>query len=234
MAQKPVVAVDLDEVLGGFLPSLTRWHNRTFETNFQLEDYQTYSYNDLWGGSIESTVAKVHDFFQAEDFLTGVEPIKYAFETLKQFIDCFDFVVVTSRQTIIRNETIAWLDEHFPGIFSNVLLGNHYDMKSPNPEVNTDSKGNVIKKSKPEMCQSINATLLIDDSVKYASQCATSIEKKEGSMLSVILFGNYGWNADIQDIEHFINKGTVHRAMQWEPDVRILLEKHKKKLAQHL
>ena len=59
--------------------------------------------------------------------------------------------------------------------------------------------------------------MLIDDSVKYAYQCAVQVENnqtQETSMRSVILFGAYGWNEG-SHIEHmeevlgFVEKGIV-------------------------
>ena len=232
---KPIVAVDLDEVLGGFLSSLTVWHNRIFNTSYTLDDYTTYSFKDLWGGTNEQSVAKVHDYFKSPEFLTGVLPIAPAFNILQQFTSSFEFVVVTSRQTVIQEETKQWIATHYPNIFSSVQLGNHYDLASPDPDA--PGTGNIVKRSKPKMCQDIQATLLIDDSVKYAYQCAVQVENnqnQETSMRSVILFGAYGWNEG-SHIEHmeevlgFVEKGIVKRATTWT-EVGELLEEHRKTL----
>ncbi len=42
--------------------------------------------------------------------------------------------------------------------------------------------------SKSDMCREAGAVALIDDSVKYALDCAPTVEK-------VYLFGSYAWNA---------------------------------------
>ena len=131
---KPVVAVDLDEVLGGFLSSLTVWHNRIFNTSYTLDDYKTYSFKDLWGGTNEQAVIKVHEYFQSSEFLTGVLPIASAFDILQHFTSSFEFVVVTSRQTVIQEDTKQWIATHYPNVFSSVQLGNHYDLASPDPD----------------------------------------------------------------------------------------------------
>jgi hypothetical protein len=36
---KPVIAVDIDEVLGGFLPAIIRWHNDIHATSLTLQDF---------------------------------------------------------------------------------------------------------------------------------------------------------------------------------------------------
>ena len=83
----------------------------------------------------------------------------------------------------------------------------------------------------------IKATLLIDDSVKYAYQCAVQVEnnqKQETSMRSVILFGQYGWNEGshiehMEEVAGFVEKGIVKRASNWT-QVGELLEEHRKTL----
>jgi hypothetical protein len=72
-----------------------------------------------------------------------------------------------------------WIDSNFPGIFSEIHFGNHYS-----------STG--VARAKSEMCKDINALLLIDDSARYALDCA-----KNG--IPSILFGNYAWNRHIHD-----------------------------------
>jgi len=229
MSTKPVVAVDLDEVLGGFLPTLTKWHNTHYSTSYTLADYKSYNYADLWGCTNAEAVTKVHEFFKSDAFLTKVPPIPNAFETLSQFTNDFTYIVVTSRQHVIKDETEKWISLHYPNIFQQVLLGNHYDLASPDPDA--PGKGNIIKRSKPDMCIDIKATLLIDDSLKYAMQCASKIGKENNTLKSVILFGEYGWNTGNHipnvDLEKYIEMGYVARATSWKNEVRMLLEKHR-------
>jgi hypothetical protein len=212
---KHTIAVDLDEVLGGFLPALTTWHNRVYGTSFSLEDYRSYSYCDLWGGSNAETVRKVHAFFESEEFDTGVMPIAGAADVLRSFLGRCEFFVVTSRQHVIAEQTAAWIQKHFEGIFAGIKMGNHYDLASPNPDKVTN---NVVKRSKPEMCADIGACALIDDSVKYACQCASIC----GESFLTVLFGTYGWNTGDQvpeiadgSLRLFLDAGKVVRVGAW-------------------
>jgi 5'(3')-deoxyribonucleotidase len=68
---------------------------------------------------------KVHAFFDTP-FFTDMPPIPGAREALTALSERFRFVVVTSRQHVIRDATLAWLDRHFPGLFHDVLFGNHW------------------------------------------------------------------------------------------------------------
>ena len=49
--------------------------------------------------------------------------------SLKRLGSMFDLVVVTSRQHVIRDSTLRWIDLHFPGIFKEVHFGNHWAME---------------------------------------------------------------------------------------------------------
>ena len=51
----------------------------------------------------------------------------------------------------------------------------------------------------------------------------------------VVLFGEYGWNTgshvpNVDQVSAFEEQGIVARAANWEPEVRLLLEKHRESL----
>merc|ERR1719229_12027 len=164
-SRKPIVAVDLDEVLGKFVPRLIEWHNRVYKKPFlKLEMFKTYRFVDTWGGTNEESDRKVQEFQQSEEFLK-MPTIPDAFSTLNELKDEFDFYVVTSRQANLEKVTEEWVNRHFPGIFEGVLLGNHWGP--------TASKATSI--SKPEMCRRIGACAIIDDACKYVTQCSESL-----------------------------------------------------------
>ena len=222
------MAVDLDEVLGGFLKSLTLWHNRVYGTAYSLSDYRSYSYHELWGGTNAETVAKVHTFFDSDEFRRGVAPIPGAAETLRSLTGDFTFVVATSRQHVIAKATADWIEEHFAGIFDDIKMGNHYDLKSPDPDAPGDAAAGVVKRSKPEMCADMGACALIDDSAKYAVQCGTAM----GAGFLTVLFGDYGWNTgghvpQVADgtLPQLETTGHVRRASTWS-EVGLILRKH--------
>jgi hypothetical protein len=82
-------------------------------------------FKDTWGGDDAESVEKVHAFFETR-FFEQMAPIAGAREALAQLSERFRFVVVTSRQHVIRESTLAWLQTHFPGVFHDVLFGNHW------------------------------------------------------------------------------------------------------------
>lgn len=72
--------------------------------------------------------------------------------SLQRLQEHCDLVIVTSRQHIIRQPTLDWIDTHFPAIFSEVHFGNHYALEG-------------VPKKKSEMCKCVEgyvrATVLL-------------------------------------------------------------------------
>lgn len=170
---KPVVAVDIDEVLAFFIPALANFHNFNYGTSLTSENFVSYQFHEVWGGSKEECSSKVELFFESTHFET-IEPIPGAFEALKKLQADFDLQIVTARQHKQEQLTREWVGKYFPDIFTAFHFGNHYATSGRS-------------RSKPEMCAEIGALLLIDDNFIYATQCA-----KVG--IPVILFGDYAWN----------------------------------------
>lgn len=72
-----------------------------------------------------------------------------------------ELCIVTSRQHVIRDVTMEWLDRHFGlHLFSGVHFGNHFSMTG-------------ASRSKSEICMDIGAHVLVDDNPSYAFDCAS-------------------------------------------------------------
>lgn len=57
---KPVVAVDVDEVLAQFTAKLADFHNDTYGgTSLTVDSFVSYEFHKVWGGSVQETDAKV-------------------------------------------------------------------------------------------------------------------------------------------------------------------------------
>eukprot|EP00742_Colponemidia_sp_Colp-10_P001707 GILJ01001829.1.p2 GENE.GILJ01001829.1~~GILJ01001829.1.p2 ORF type:complete len:216 (-),score=29.20 GILJ01001829.1:1688-2296(-) len=173
---KPVLAIDLDEVLGQFVVGLANFHNEAYGTSLKLMDFHSYTFMDVWGGTLEETQSKVNAFFKSGHF-ENLELVPGAIDALTCLSESFDLVLVTARQHVIEEATTNWINRHFPGLFKRLMFGNHWG-----------SSGH--KRTKLDMCKEVQARALVDDSLKYALECATELER-------VVLFdhsGQYGWN----------------------------------------
>eukprot|EP00891_Asterochloris_glomerata_P006050 jgi/Astpho2/6050/Aster-04003 len=146
-------------VLGRFLHSLNRFCLDQYGMEYDVGDYEEYNFAKVWGCSQEESNHIVHEFFKSHHFAVGVLPIPGAMHSLKRLGSMFDLVVVTSRQHVIRDSTLRWIDLHFPGIFKEVHFGNHWAMEG-------------TSKPKSEICREVGAQVLIDDNPRYAVECA--------------------------------------------------------------
>lgn len=185
---KITIAVDMDEVLCHFVPKLIEFHNDTYSTDIQFEKFHNYAFHKVWGGSPEETQEKMNLFFQSKHF-QSLERVKGSYESLKLIKDTHScrMVIVTSRQLFLRDATESFLNAHFPGsIFDEILMGNHYGETGE-------------KLSKSEMCLKVGASILIDDSLLYANECA-----KNG--IKTILFGNYPWNQSERELHNLVKR----------------------------
>lgn len=100
-------------------------------------------------------------------------------------------VLVWNTQT--QEVTRSWIDRQFPDMFAAVHFGNHWGLSGE-------------KRTKSEMCVEEGAFCLIDDSVKYATECASVLD-------STLLFGTYPWNVD--DNQEADALPNVHRVKGW-------------------
>ena len=98
---------------------------------------------------------RVHEFFKTSYFRTGIHPIPGARQALQNLSRFCDLSIVTyvfcgshmispfssllciwqsislthicrSRQIAIKEHTIEWIENHYPGLFQEIHFGNHF------------------------------------------------------------------------------------------------------------
>lgn len=156
---KIVVAVDVDEVLGNFVSALNRFIADRYAANHSVSEYHVYEFFKIWKCSRDEADLRVHEFFKTSYFKTGIHPLPGAKETLHKLSGVFNLSIVTSRQNAIKDHTIQWIENHFPGLFQEIHFGNHFAL-------------NGESRPKSEICRSLGAKVLIDDNPRYALECA--------------------------------------------------------------
>lgn len=192
---KPVIAVDVDEVLTPTQPALIEHHNQLHGTKLQLSDFHTYDFWEVWGGTKEESIENFM-LFTESDYFDRLPPMPGAMEVLTRLSHTYNLAIVTSRMHSLLAPTMKWLDLHYPKLFESVLLGN-YGVKG-------------LSQTKSEMCQQLGAKVLIDDSMHYAKECVDV-------GVQALLFGDYPWNQADELPE------GVTRVKDWAEVERILL-----------
>ncbi|KAI8469855.1 MAG: hypothetical protein J3K34DRAFT_377511 [Monoraphidium minutum] len=202
------IAVDVDEVLGRFVFALNDFCKQQYGMSYDVADYWVYEFAKrrtrrawggacrwrIWGCSQEHSNHIVHEFFKSDHFNDGIPVIPEAFDTLQRLGSWCDMVVVTSRQHIIQDATLEWIDRHYPGLFREVYFGNHFALEG-------------ASRKKSDICASVGAHVLIDDNVGYALDCA-------GHGIDVLLYdwqGGYPWSKLPAGSEH----PKIHVVHSW-------------------
>jgi uncharacterized HAD superfamily protein len=198
--RKPVIAVDVDEVLMEFVCPLLHFYNHKHNDSILFENFNSYQFWEVWGGTSENASKLVSEFFTTEGFLKQ-SPLEHSQIVLSRMKEKYDLVVVTSRQHVLRDHTQMFLDTHYPGIFHELKMGNHYGDEGR-------------KQSKPELCKEAGAVLLIDDSIDYVTHVAQHDMK-------ALLFGDYPWNR--KEYEHKKHIRRVNTWLQVEEAIEELL-----------
>jgi 5'(3')-deoxyribonucleotidase len=84
---RKVIAVDLDEVLARTTLAIADFHNDTYGTSLTMDDFISYDFTKVWGGTREESIAKWRLFFDSPYF-HKVEPVEGSLETLKVHVLC--------------------------------------------------------------------------------------------------------------------------------------------------
>ncbi|KAI9030847.1 hypothetical protein CLU79DRAFT_802416 [Phycomyces nitens] len=178
-----VLAVNIDQTLAHTLEALVKWHNDTYDSHLTINDFDTYDFTAVWGGSQESTCEKIRAFYDSEYF-ERIPPIQdFALEALKIFKKRkYTLVIITSRQQFVAAQTKKFVDHHYPGLFESIYFCN---LGLSGPE-----QLEYISKSKATICKEVGVDILIEDSLDHALDCAQL-------GIKVLLYdrkGLYAWN----------------------------------------
>ncbi len=164
------VAIDIDEVLMPFVRPMARWKGvKMPPSNTRYE----YVYRDMFNITEEESVEMVRGFYKSNEF-AEIKPIRGSQLGMTRIRSNFDRVyAVTGRQDIVRDRTEAWLNQHFEGVFDDVILTNSF----------TD-----YEVSKLDICRSLAINTIYDDNMHTCLQC------KEAGMVA---FNFMGYDPDL-------------------------------------
>jgi uncharacterized HAD superfamily protein len=174
MNEKPIIAVDIDEVLFPMVPDLIKYVDREHKVKLTPEDFSYYSLEGIWpAGSAEGAI--VFENYKNQ-VTTEIAPVKDAAEALGKLSLKYDVIVMTSRDIKVEQITKGWLNRHFPEIFKEVhLLGNRHDSLPDQ------------WRPKSETCLELGVSYLIDDNL-------TAVKETSAVGVKTLLFGDYPWN----------------------------------------
>ena len=172
---KPVIAIDIDDVLADNALGFVQWSNARFGTRLTPDDYQEH-WAEMWKVDNDELERRAHEF-RYSDHVGAYNVIPGAKQALDILKTRFTLIIITSRVSTMQKLTKEWIDKNYEGIFSDCIFCGFYDK----------SISIGLKLTKAEFARNVNADYLIDDQIKHI-EAAASIGIKS------LLFGNYSWN----------------------------------------
>jgi uncharacterized HAD superfamily protein len=158
--RKPVIAVDIDEVLADFIAYFVNYHNLTYRTRMTRDKVFSFSLHEVFEVTKEDITEKMIRF-SSEGHDTKITLVPGAQEGIDALLKKgYELHLVTSRPEAIQKQTEGWIANHFPGKFTNL----HHAF---NPNIHKDGS----KKKKWEICKEIGAGILIEDFLPNALGC---------------------------------------------------------------
>jgi hypothetical protein len=181
--KKPIIAVDIDDVLADYSGSLVEFANSRW--NAQLtHDALTENLGEVFKIDKDEWLKRFYEFIGSNPYpemlnIGGADALR----TLRLLGERFNVVTMTSRPLEVRETTLKWLDKHFPQVFDDVIFALPYK-DGEDPDV-------WEKRTKADFAVQCGVSYLIDDQPKHANGAA-----EQG--VSALLFGDYGWNREAE------------------------------------
>lgn len=178
--KKPVLAIDIDDVLTASNEGVRRYVNRTFGMNHTPADYAvTGEYRRYWDriwSADEEEGRKIYESYLASGETARLKPVDGALPAIRRLQTNYALVVVTARHIEQVEHTKDWLGRHAPNIFKRV----EFLLERPDNE-------NITK---AYILRELGAEYIIDDN---ADHCRHALD----AGIQALLFGEYGWNREV-------------------------------------
>lgn len=173
---RPVIAVDVDDVLAIENDAVRQFANEHYGHNHTPEDYlvpgEYWSYWEMVQGVDREEGSRRYGEYVASGQKGRLEVMPGAIEVIDQLKKSCNLVIVTAREAHLTDVTKGWLNKHFPKTFRQVEFVALWS--------------GDVKASKAEICQHLKADYLVDDSPIHA-RAAQEVG------IQAVLFGEYGW-----------------------------------------
>ena len=202
---KPVLAVDIDDVLFSWTPTFLEYHNTTHNTRLTPGDRRSDFLEEVIGITEAQMLDKIDAYIQTRHYVDA-GPVPGAVTAIKELSKTYRLVIVTARTVNYRGTTEIFIEKYFPNVFSDIL----YSLRVDRPTEFIPKK---------ELCRQVNAFALIDDSVR-------NLLPVVDAGMTGILFGDFAWHR-----QHILPERVI-RCTSWE-DVVVYLDRSRLADLQH-
>ncbi|MDB5186655.1 MAG: uncharacterized protein JWM07_127 [Candidatus Saccharibacteria bacterium] len=165
-----IIGVDCDDVLVDCTYYIVKKYNELYSTNVHVENAHASDIAE-WGIDDRAEIHRRIDAIQLSDEYAKLIPSDTVVAIVHQLAKQHELHLITARSEAIMDVTNRMLDSYFPGCFTTV-----------------EHVGRV--RSKGDVCQSINADVLIDDHARHMH------DAHEKGVQYLLWFGRYEWQDD--------------------------------------
>jgi len=184
MESKPTLTFDLDDVLCDVTRPFVEWSKERFQTDFEFEDIIADNIHELSGITKGEEFDRWLMFFESPMYM-DIVPDPEALMVLERLKDEFRIVIISARNPKFQPFAQPWLKKNLDGLYDEVIFIKNKDGS---------------KKTKGEICKSVESVLHVDDEPHHYVAC-----KSNG--IKFILF-TAPWNMDSVECDGRINSLT--------------------------
>ena len=175
--RRKTIAVDIDDVLAVNAQAFLAYSNEKWGTRLTIDDFSE-NWATMWGVDHPAVIVRSEKIIEDKLF-SSFEHFDDALPVLRKLTKKYNLVIATSRRTLLVKDTLEWINQYFPDIFSEIYYAGIWDDDTKRQHAHLKTKGDLVKQ--------IGANYLIDDQPKHCIAAARAGVK-------TVLFGDYPWN----------------------------------------
>lgn len=153
------IGIDMDSVIAEIMQPMVDFHNNRYHTNLTIDDHTDYNLSTVWKCDPSDVLFRIFEYYESSYFDSTL-PVEGARKGIDYLSKKHELILITSRPHAIERKTIGWLDKYFPDKFKKVCHTNQV------------SHAHEKRRKKSEVCREEQITVMIDDAVDYAVDCA--------------------------------------------------------------
>jgi len=150
------LGIDLDEVLSDTLASFIQFHNLRYGTDYRESDFVSYKFEDIMKLPSEDVVVRILQFYS--ECNAEISPVAGAKGILEKLARDHELYVITARPDAIKTLTRIWLEDHYPGLFKEVIFAHNIYV-------------GCARRKKLDFCQEHDIKMMIDDTLENIADC---------------------------------------------------------------
>lgn len=189
------IGVDMDSVIAEIMQPMVDFHNERYHTHLTLADHDDYDLAKVWQCDPADVLPRIFEYYESSHF-ENTRPVNGSVRGIGYLAAKYDLYLITSRPHLVEGKTNSWINRYFPDKFRKVLHTNQV------------SHQHEKRKKKSEVCREEGITMMIDDAVDYAVDCAQA-------GIQVYLF-SASWNRNYPKHEN------IRKVAGWEEIITLL------------